>query len=63
MIRIGLAHGSLGLFPNLPEDDHLIGRGQARFATASAVTWRLRALAQSRSQMRVRADGAERTAY
>ena len=59
MIRIGLAHGSLNLFPTLPLDDHLI-RGDA------ADHYRLDYLALGHWHKTLRhrsADGAERTAY
>ncbi len=59
MIRIGLAHGSLGLFPNLPEDDHLIGVDAADRHGLDYL-----ALGHWHKPLRIRsADGAERTAY
>lgn len=59
MIRIGLAHGSLGLIPNLPLDDHLI-----RVDAADHYGLDYLALGHWHKTLRHRsADGAERTAY
>lgn len=58
-IRIGLAHGSLNLFPNLPLDDHLIRRDAADHYGLDYLAlghWHKKLLYRS-------ADGAERTAY
>jgi DNA repair exonuclease SbcCD nuclease subunit len=58
-IRIGLAHGSLNLFPNLPLDDHLI-----RVDAADHYSLDYLALGHWHKVLRHRsADGAERTAY
>jgi DNA repair exonuclease SbcCD nuclease subunit len=58
-IRIGLAHGSLRLFPNLPEDDHLI-----RPDAADHLDLDYLALGHWHKPLRHRsADGVERTAY
>jgi hypothetical protein len=58
-IRIGLAHGSLGLFPNLPLDDHLIRPDAAHHYGLDYL-----ALGHWHKPLRHRsADGAERTAY
>ncbi len=58
-IRIGLAHGSLHLFPNLPEDDHLIRRDAADHLGLDYL-----ALGHWHRPLRhPSADGAERTAY
>jgi len=58
-IRIGLAHGSLNIMPNLPEDDHLIRRdASARYGLDYLALghWHKPLLLPS-------SDGAERTAY
>ena len=57
--RIGLAHGSLNLFSNLPLDDHLIRRDAADHYHLDYL-----ALGHWHKPLRHRsADGAERTAY
>ncbi len=59
MIRIGLAHGSLNLFPNLPLDDHLI-----RKDAADCLGLDYLALGHWHKPLRHQsADGADRTAY
>lgn len=58
-IRIGLAHGSLNILPNLPENDHLIRRDAADHYGLDYLAlghWHKRLAIQS-------ADGVERTAY
>ncbi len=58
-IRIGLAHGSLNMLPNLPLDDHLIRRD-----AADALGLDYLALGHWHKELRVRSrDGHERTAY
>jgi DNA repair exonuclease SbcCD nuclease subunit len=58
-LRIGLAHGSLNIMANLPEDDHLIRRDAADHYGLDYLGlghWHKRLLHRS-------SDGAERTAY
>jgi DNA repair exonuclease SbcCD nuclease subunit len=58
-IRVGLAHGSLNLFPNLPADDHLIRRDAATHLGLDFLAlghWH-------KPLMHAAADGAIRTAY
>jgi DNA repair exonuclease SbcCD nuclease subunit len=58
-IRIGLAHGSLQIFPNLPLDDHLIRKDAADHYQLDYL-----ALGHWHKTLRCRsADGAERTTY
>jgi DNA repair exonuclease SbcCD nuclease subunit len=58
-IRIGLAHGSLNFFPNLPLDDHLIRPDAAHHYGLDYL-----ALGHWHKPLRhCSADGAERTAY
>lgn len=58
-MRIGLAHGSLNLFPNLPLDDHLIRRDAAEHYGLDYL-----ALGHWHKPLRhCSADKAERTAY
>jgi DNA repair exonuclease SbcCD nuclease subunit len=58
-IRIGLAHGSLNIMPNLPEDDHLVRRDAAAHFGLDYL-----ALGHWHKPLRFRgSDGAERTAY
>ena len=58
-IRIGLAHGSLRIMPNLPEDDHLIRPDAAQHHGLDYL-----ALGHWHKPFRHRsADGVERTAY
>jgi len=58
-IRIGLAHGSLKIMPNLPEDDHLIAMDAAARLSLDYL-----ALGHWHKPLRVRStDGVERTAY
>ena len=57
--RLGLAHGSLKIMPNLPEDDHLIRPDAADFYGLDYLAlghWHKPSCYRS-------ADGAERTAY
>lgn len=59
MIRIGLAHGSLRIMPNLPEDDHLI-----RADAADRLGLDYLALGHWHKPLRHRSSaGPERTAY
>jgi DNA repair exonuclease SbcCD nuclease subunit len=58
-IRIGLAHGSLNLFPNLPPDDHLITKDAAdRYGLDYLALGHWHKPLKHRS-----ASGVERTAY
>ncbi len=58
-IRIGLAHGSLNLMPNLPLDDHLIRKDAADHYGLDYL-----ALGHWHKSLRCHSsDGAERTAY
>lgn len=58
-IRIGLAHGSLGIMPNLPEDDHLIRSDAAQHYGLDYL-----ALGHWHKPFRMKcADRVERTAY
>jgi DNA repair exonuclease SbcCD nuclease subunit len=58
-IRIALAHGSLNIMPNLPEDDHLIRKDAADHFALDYL-----ALGHWHKPLRCQsADGAERTVY
>jgi DNA repair exonuclease SbcCD nuclease subunit len=59
IVRIGLAHGSLNIMPNLPEDDHLIRKDAADHYGLDYLAlghWHKHSAHKS-------ADGIERTAY